>query len=104
MHAWLPPQDDPAHVTAAPLPRGSHFGPGLTMPAGGGVQPQACPRTGWRSAGVGPGPPATTPTRYGPCMPDAVILPGGRYPATAPLTMYAGDVAERRGARVHRHS
>jgi hypothetical protein len=25
-------------------------------------------------------------------MPDAVVLPGGRYPPAAPLTWYAGDV------------
>src|SRR4051794_9132098 len=37
-------------------------------------------------------------------MADAVVVPGGRYGPTAPLTMYAGEVAERRGAVVHRHS
>jgi hypothetical protein len=36
-------------------------------------------------------------------MADAVVVPGGRYPPTAPLTWYAGDVAERRGATVHRY-
>jgi hypothetical protein len=37
-------------------------------------------------------------------MADAVVIPGGRYGPVAPLTMYAGDVAERRGAAVHRYS
>jgi hypothetical protein len=37
-------------------------------------------------------------------MADAVVLPGGRYGPTAPLLAYAGDVAERRGATVHRHA
>ena len=37
-------------------------------------------------------------------MPDAVVIPGRLYGPSAPLLMYAGDVAERRGATVHRHS
>jgi hypothetical protein len=37
-------------------------------------------------------------------MADAVVFPGGRGGPMAPLPMYAGDVAERRGAQVHRHS
>ena len=36
-------------------------------------------------------------------MADAVVLPGNRYGVGAPLPMYAGDVAEHRGATVHRH-
>ena len=36
-------------------------------------------------------------------MPDAVILPGRLYGPAAPLLMYTGDVAERRGATPHRH-
>ncbi|GAA3659609.1 hypothetical protein GCM10022267_52130 [Lentzea roselyniae] len=36
-------------------------------------------------------------------MADAVVFPGGRSGPTSPLTMRAGEVAERRGARVHRH-
>jgi hypothetical protein len=35
---------------------------------------------------------------------DAVVLPGRLYGPTAPLLMYAGDVAERRGITVHRHT
>jgi pimeloyl-ACP methyl ester carboxylesterase len=35
---------------------------------------------------------------------DAVVIPGRLYGPAAPLMMYAGDVAERRGAAVHRHS
>lgn len=41
---------------------------------------------------------------YGCGMPDAVVIPGGMFGPAAPLPMYAGDVAERRGATVHRHS
>ncbi|MEV8506809.1 alpha/beta hydrolase [Actinoplanes sp. NPDC051475] len=37
-------------------------------------------------------------------MADAVVIPGGWFGPNAPLLMYAGDVAERRGATVHRHS
>ncbi|UQU65125.1 alpha/beta hydrolase [Couchioplanes caeruleus] len=37
-------------------------------------------------------------------MADAVVIPGGRFGPYAPLLMYAGDVAEQRGATVHRHS
>lgn len=37
-------------------------------------------------------------------MADAVVLPGRMFGPAAPLPMYAGDVAERRGAKVHRHS
>ncbi|MFL6077448.1 MAG: hypothetical protein ACJ73S_29140 [Mycobacteriales bacterium] len=37
-------------------------------------------------------------------MTDAVILPGRLYGPQAPLLMYTADVAERRGATVHRHS
>jgi hypothetical protein len=37
-------------------------------------------------------------------MADAVVLPGRLYGPTAPLLAYAGDVAERRGATVHRLS
>jgi pimeloyl-ACP methyl ester carboxylesterase len=36
-------------------------------------------------------------------MPDAVVFPGRFYGPTAPLLLYASDVAERRGAMVHRH-
>jgi pimeloyl-ACP methyl ester carboxylesterase len=35
---------------------------------------------------------------------DAVVIPGRLFGPGAPLTMYAGDVADRRGARVHRQS
>ncbi len=35
-------------------------------------------------------------------MPDAVVLPGRMFGPAAPLPMYAGDVAERRGATLHR--
>jgi hypothetical protein len=35
---------------------------------------------------------------------DAVVIPGRRFGPGAPLPMYAGDVAELRGARVQRHS
>src|SRR5262245_42017155 len=37
-------------------------------------------------------------------MADAVVLPGGRFGPAAGLLMYAGDVAERRGAALHRYS
>jgi hypothetical protein len=37
-------------------------------------------------------------------MADAVVIPGRLFGPGAPLPMYAGDVAERRGATVHRHS
>ncbi|MEV0809184.1 alpha/beta hydrolase [Micromonospora sp. NPDC050200] len=37
-------------------------------------------------------------------MADAVVIPGGMFGPGAPLLMYAGDVAERRGATVHRYS
>jgi hypothetical protein len=37
-------------------------------------------------------------------MADAVVFPGGRSGPSAPLTVYAGEVAERRGARVHQHA
>jgi pimeloyl-ACP methyl ester carboxylesterase len=37
-------------------------------------------------------------------MVDALVLPGRLYGPAAPLLMYAGDVAERRGVTVHRHS
>lgn len=37
-------------------------------------------------------------------MADAVVIPGGWFGPAAPLPMYAGDVAELRGATVHRHS
>jgi predicted alpha/beta-hydrolase family hydrolase len=36
-------------------------------------------------------------------MADAVVLPGRLYGPSAPLLMYTGDVAESRGATVHRH-
>jgi pimeloyl-ACP methyl ester carboxylesterase len=36
-------------------------------------------------------------------MPDAVVIPGRMGGPWAPLPMYAGDVAENRGATVHRH-
>jgi hypothetical protein len=35
---------------------------------------------------------------------DAVVVPGWLYGSGAPLLMYAGDVAERRGLTVHRHA
>lgn len=37
-------------------------------------------------------------------MADALVIPGRMYGPAAPLPMYAGEVAGRRGARVHRHS
>jgi pimeloyl-ACP methyl ester carboxylesterase len=36
-------------------------------------------------------------------MSDAVVFPGRWYGPASPLLMYAGDVAERRGAALHRH-
>ena len=36
-------------------------------------------------------------------VPDAVVIPGRLYGPGVPLLMYSGDVAQRRGARVHRH-
>src|SRR6185312_3570344 len=36
-------------------------------------------------------------------MADAVVIPGRRFGPGSPLPMYAGDVAEKRGAVVHRH-
>jgi hypothetical protein len=36
-------------------------------------------------------------------MADAVVIPGGAFGPAAGLLMYAGVVAERRGAIVHRH-
>jgi hypothetical protein len=37
-------------------------------------------------------------------MADAVIIPGRMFGPSAPLLMYAGDAAERRGATVHRYA
>ncbi|MGV9804901.1 alpha/beta hydrolase [Micromonospora chersina] len=37
-------------------------------------------------------------------MADALVIPGGMFGPGAPLLMYAGDVAEQRGATVHRYS
>jgi len=37
-------------------------------------------------------------------MTDALVIPGRMFGPAAPLPMYAGDVAERRGATLHRHS
>ena len=37
-------------------------------------------------------------------MADAVVVPGGKYGPAAGLLMYAGAVADRRGATVHRHT
>jgi hypothetical protein len=36
-------------------------------------------------------------------MPDAVVVPGRMFGPAAPLLMYCGDVAQERGATVHRH-
>lgn len=36
-------------------------------------------------------------------MADAVVIPGGGFGPAAGMLMYAGMVAERRGATVHRH-
>jgi hypothetical protein len=35
---------------------------------------------------------------------DALVIPGGRFGPAAGLLLYAGSVADRRGARVHRHA
>lgn len=37
-------------------------------------------------------------------MADALVIPGIWFGPAVPLLMYAGDVAEMRGATVHRHS
>ena len=37
-------------------------------------------------------------------MADAVVIPGGWFGPAAGMLMYAGAVAERRGATVHRHT
>jgi hypothetical protein len=37
-------------------------------------------------------------------MPDAVVVPGLMFGPATPLLMFAGDVAELAGAKVHRHS
>ncbi|MEJ3744015.1 alpha/beta hydrolase [Actinomycetes bacterium KLBMP 9797] len=37
-------------------------------------------------------------------MADAVVIPGGLYGPSSGMMMYAGDVPERRGATVHRHT
>jgi hypothetical protein len=37
-------------------------------------------------------------------MADAVVIPGGAFGPAAGLLMYVGELAERRGARVRRHS
>jgi hypothetical protein len=37
-------------------------------------------------------------------MADAVVIPGRMYGPAAPLLMFSGDVAARRGADVYRHS
>ena len=36
-------------------------------------------------------------------MADAVVIPGRDFGSGAPLTMYTGDLAQQRGATVHRH-
>lgn len=36
-------------------------------------------------------------------MADALVIPGGMFGPAAGMLMYVGDVAEHRGARVHRH-
>ena len=36
-------------------------------------------------------------------MADAVVIPGRMFGPGAPLPMYTGDLAESRGATVHRH-
>jgi hypothetical protein len=36
-------------------------------------------------------------------MADAVVIPGRMFGSGAPLPMYTGDLAESRGATVHRH-
>jgi hypothetical protein len=35
---------------------------------------------------------------------DAVVIPGGKFGPAAGILMYAGAVAERRGATLHRHT
>jgi pimeloyl-ACP methyl ester carboxylesterase len=35
---------------------------------------------------------------------DAVVIPGGKFGPAAGMLMYAGVVAERRGATLHRHT
>lgn len=37
-------------------------------------------------------------------MSDALVIPGGMFGPAAGMLMYAGDVAQWRGATVHRHS
>ncbi|WP_203999513.1 alpha/beta hydrolase [Virgisporangium aurantiacum] len=37
-------------------------------------------------------------------MAEAVVIPGGGYGVTTGMLWYAGEVAARRGATVHRHS
>lgn len=37
-------------------------------------------------------------------MPDAVVVPGRLFGPAAPLPWFASEVAERRGAAIHRHS
>lgn len=37
-------------------------------------------------------------------MADAVVIPGGMFGPAGGMLMYAGAVAERRGATVHRHA
>jgi hypothetical protein len=37
-------------------------------------------------------------------MADVVVVPGGKFGPAAGMLMYAGDLAEQRGAKVHRHS
>lgn len=39
-----------------------------------------------------------------PLVADALVIPGRLYGPGAPLLMYTGEVAARRGASVHRHS
>ncbi len=36
-------------------------------------------------------------------MADALVMPGGGYGPSTGMLLYTGDVAERRGATVHRH-
>jgi hypothetical protein len=47
--------------------------------------------------------PAPLPQLYRAAVADAVVIPGGTFGPGAGLLMYAGLVAERRGATVHRH-
>src|SRR5262245_30981432 len=37
-------------------------------------------------------------------MADALVIPGQLFGPAVPLPMYVGNVAERRGASVHRHT